>query len=480
MCHNVAGAGGALTEGKFAPSLKGVDADAHLRGDGHRPAEHAGLQRPEHHARRQGRHHHLPASSSTRTRRPAASTSATSVRSPRACSSGSSVSARSSASPSGSPRSPTDASALQRTAAGREDNGRRHGGSRPPAPPSRSAATTCRRPAPPSSTSDAHREPRASRRTARASPTSTRRRSAQNERRVSWLFLLSIVGSVFAVVAYFVFPIDPGDLGIGAPQQPAPRPRHHARPARHRLRRRALVEVAHGRPRARRAAPPDPRQRRDPREGRRGLHARQQGVRLHPPQAHPQHAHRRARASPRSPPSCCSATSPRPRTRSPLLKHTHVGEGHPPRPATPPARRSRRRTSRSAPPSTSSPRASTSSRRPARGEGQGRRAAHAPQARGPQRSRRSARTGPTTASSRTPRSARTSAAPSRCTSSRPTTCSARATSRSSTSRTRPQVIFGPAKRPLPQLPITVDDEGYLVARSDFTEPVGPSFWEREL
>ncbi len=40
------------------------------------------------------------------------------------------------------------------------------------------------------------------------------------------------------------------------------------------------------------------------------------------------------------------------------------------------------------------------------------------------------------------------------------------------------VIFGPAARPLPQLPITVDDEGYLVARSDFQEPVGPSFWER--
>jgi len=43
-----------------------------------------------------------------------------------------------------------------------------------------------------------------------------------------------------------------------------------------------------------------------------------------------------------------------------------------------------------------------------------------------------------------------------------------------------QVIFGPAKRALPQLPITVDADGYLVARSDFTEPVGPSFWEREL
>ncbi len=40
------------------------------------------------------------------------------------------------------------------------------------------------------------------------------------------------------------------------------------------------------------------------------------------------------------------------------------------------------------------------------------------------------------------------------------------------------VIFGPAARPLPQLPITVDAEGYLVARSDFLEPVGPSFWER--
>ena len=41
-----------------------------------------------------------------------------------------------------------------------------------------------------------------------------------------------------------------------------------------------------------------------------------------------------------------------------------------------------------------------------------------------------------------------------------------------------KVIFGPAKRPLPQLPITVDDEGYLIAQSDFHEPVGPSYWER--
>ncbi|MBX9243654.1 Rieske 2Fe-2S domain-containing protein [Actinotalea ferrariae] len=41
-----------------------------------------------------------------------------------------------------------------------------------------------------------------------------------------------------------------------------------------------------------------------------------------------------------------------------------------------------------------------------------------------------------------------------------------------------RVVFGPASRPLPQLPITVDDEGYLVARSDFHEPIGPSYWER--
>lgn len=41
-----------------------------------------------------------------------------------------------------------------------------------------------------------------------------------------------------------------------------------------------------------------------------------------------------------------------------------------------------------------------------------------------------------------------------------------------------KVVFGPAKRPLPQLPITVDKDGYLIAQSDFHEPVGPSFWER--
>ena len=40
-------------------------------------------------------------------------------------------------------------------------------------------------------------------------------------------------------------------------------------------------------------------------------------------------------------------------------------------------------------------------------------------------------------------------------------------------------IFGPATRKLPQLPITVDDEGFFVARSDYIEAVGPTYWNRE-
>lgn len=36
-----------------------------------------------------------------------------------------------------------------------------------------------------------------------------------------------------------------------------------------------------------------------------------------------------------------------------------------------------------------------------------------------------------------------------------------------------QPTFGPAARSLPQLPLGVDGDGYLVARGDFPEPVGP-------
>ena len=42
-----------------------------------------------------------------------------------------------------------------------------------------------------------------------------------------------------------------------------------------------------------------------------------------------------------------------------------------------------------------------------------------------------------------------------------------------------KVVFGPAARALPQLPIKVDADGFLVAQSDFTVPVGPSYFERD-
>lgn len=37
-------------------------------------------------------------------------------------------------------------------------------------------------------------------------------------------------------------------------------------------------------------------------------------------------------------------------------------------------------------------------------------------------------------------------------------------------------VFGPAPRGLPQLPLTIDEEGALVARDEFPEPVGPDRW----
>jgi ubiquinol-cytochrome c reductase iron-sulfur subunit len=40
-------------------------------------------------------------------------------------------------------------------------------------------------------------------------------------------------------------------------------------------------------------------------------------------------------------------------------------------------------------------------------------------------------------------------------------------------------VFGPAARSLPQLPLGLDANGDLVARSDFSGPVGPGFWDRD-
>jgi ubiquinol-cytochrome c reductase iron-sulfur subunit len=39
-------------------------------------------------------------------------------------------------------------------------------------------------------------------------------------------------------------------------------------------------------------------------------------------------------------------------------------------------------------------------------------------------------------------------------------------------------IFGPAPRPLPQLPLYVDSSGHLRAQDGFDEPIGPGFWSR--
>ena len=41
------------------------------------------------------------------------------------------------------------------------------------------------------------------------------------------------------------------------------------------------------------------------------------------------------------------------------------------------------------------------------------------------------------------------------------------------------VVFGPAARALPQLPITTDAEGYLIAQRGFDVPTGPSYFERD-
>jgi ubiquinol-cytochrome c reductase iron-sulfur subunit len=38
-------------------------------------------------------------------------------------------------------------------------------------------------------------------------------------------------------------------------------------------------------------------------------------------------------------------------------------------------------------------------------------------------------------------------------------------------------VYGPAARPLPQLPIEIGGAGQLVASGDFSAPVGPAFWD---
>jgi ubiquinol-cytochrome c reductase iron-sulfur subunit len=39
-------------------------------------------------------------------------------------------------------------------------------------------------------------------------------------------------------------------------------------------------------------------------------------------------------------------------------------------------------------------------------------------------------------------------------------------------------VFGPAARSLPQLPIRIEGDDHIVATGDFSDPVGPGFWDR--
>jgi ubiquinol-cytochrome c reductase iron-sulfur subunit len=39
-------------------------------------------------------------------------------------------------------------------------------------------------------------------------------------------------------------------------------------------------------------------------------------------------------------------------------------------------------------------------------------------------------------------------------------------------------VEGPATRRLPQLPLAIDADGFVIATGDFPEPVGPGFWDR--
>jgi len=36
-----------------------------------------------------------------------------------------------------------------------------------------------------------------------------------------------------------------------------------------------------------------------------------------------------------------------------------------------------------------------------------------------------------------------------------------------------EILSGPASQPLPELPLTIDAEGFLAADGDFNRPIGP-------
>ena len=84
-CHNFTGRGGALSSGKFAPTLDPATESADLHRDAHRPAEHAEVLRPPAHAGGEEGHHRLHQVGARRTTTtPAATRWAASARCPRA------------------------------------------------------------------------------------------------------------------------------------------------------------------------------------------------------------------------------------------------------------------------------------------------------------------------------------------------------------------------------------------------------------
>ena len=58
-------------------------------------------------------------------------------------------------------------------------------------------------------------------------------------------------------------------------------------------------------------------------------------------------------------------------------------------------------------------------------------------------------------------------------------CSAPATSAPSPCYEAGQAVFGPAATSLPQLPLDVDDDGYVIAADDLSGPLGPGVWDRD-
>ncbi|MEZ5161961.1 MAG: hypothetical protein R2709_15140 [Marmoricola sp.] len=76
------------------------------------------------------------------------------------------------------------------------------------------------------------------------------------------------------------------------------------------------------------------------------------------------------------------------------------------------------------------------------------------------------------------RSAPTSAVRSRCGNSKLITCCAHVTSPTFDLADNGRVVFGPAARALPSYPSSWIQKAIWSRKATFTEPVGPSFWER--